>query len=103
MSVVATSNGASHNSSTSSKLAMDQKPFQLRSPTLANKHQPARERRRSLNVSHFNALQNAVSNLSRIDDFNLEELGYGFFSDVFKVSTMLNSFKFDFVFFYAFF
>jgi len=42
-------------------------------------------RRRSLNVSHFNAVQTAVSKLARIDDFELEELGGGFFSDVFKV------------------
>ena len=45
--------------------------------------------RRSLNISHFNALHDAVSNLARIDDFDLEELGYGFFSDVFKVSQLM--------------
>ena len=50
--------------------------------------QSAQIRRRSLNISHFNALQNAVSNLARIDDFHLEELGDGFFSDVFKVSLV---------------
>ena len=41
--------------------------------------------RHRLSISHYNAFREAFTNLARIDDFDLEELGYGFFSDVFKV------------------
>ena len=96
MSILATYNGSYSTSTNQLPIAshlmqdstfnMDQKSVKLRSTQSSNQPQPARVRRRSLNISHYNALQNAVSNLSRIDDFNLEELGYGFFSDVYKVS-----------------
>ena len=91
MSVLATYNENLHDTSQyqlhtqalNSAFTMDPQAVSLHQSSA--QPQPARVRRKSLNISHFNALQSAVSELSRIDDYDLEELGYGFFSDVFKV------------------
>ena len=45
-----------------------------------------REPRRS--TSTFDCIRDAVTILYRIDDFELEHLGSGFFSDVYKVSKV---------------